>query len=491
MSTQNIDENYWDEIVEAEMRGNSSDYDVKTETFKQKNFNYKSSTIENARKHIENNTQPSNLSIIRNDALNSSSSIDIIKNETNPKEISGYTTDGNSIVPYTINKQGVFTAISVTKNEQGNIIVNKKDTNDVVEATGGYINQSFDQDTETKSENPEQKSTNNSNISSSLQEQVLKRHYDIPLLPYSPNNEKSAEDILKELKNNADDNFGNVKYSQRVSLNIAPINKIINVSNLMTSNDWSARSNYILGDSGLLRYLFYNTKGIVFPYTPDIDFNHQINYEETSIPHSNLNVQHYKNTPPPSILLSADFTADTLENGLYMYGVIHFLRSVSKCEFGEEVVKDSNKDREGVPPPILYLNGWGNFMINIPVVIKNFGIKLGKNKHYVHIYKPGLNVDVWMPTDITISINMAIQFNLDKYKMKFDLNKYKRGILGTEENSNFATGEKIDFVNDKDIVNFKLYYGTGKSRYEQIRTKHYSSVKSQDVRRFNGSGWTW
>lgn len=307
-------------------------------------------------------------------------------------------------------------------------------------------------------------------------------------LPSKKEKSKSEKEILEELKKDVNDKLGDVAYSQRVSLNVAPINKIVNVSNFMTTNDWSSRLNYILGDSGLLRYLFYNTKGIVFPYTPDIDFNHQISYEETSIPHSNLNVQHYKNTPPPTIQLSADFTADTLENGLYMYGVIHFLRSVSKCEFGEEVVKDSNKDRAGVPPPILYLNGWGNFMINIPVVIKNFGIKLGNNKHYVHIYKPSLNVDVWMPTDITITINMAIQFNLDKYKMKFDLNKYKRGILGTEENSNFAVDKKYDIVYDRERLDYMI---SSKNGLKYSITKEFKTKESQDIRKFNGAGWTW
>lgn len=306
--------------------------------------------------------------------------------------------------------------------------------------------------------------------------------------------DQSGNKILKTVawKNNADKSTAN--YSQRVSLNVAPINKEKNVSNLLSETEWNVRLGYILGGNekvvgengpnlpyyqgeGLLYELFGPTRGIVFPYTPDIDFQHRVDYEETNIPHSNISAQHYKSTPPPTISLTAEFTADNKDNARYMYGVIHFLRSISKCEFGEEVVKSRN-NVAGVPPPTLYLNGWGNLINNVPVVVKSFGIKLGKEKHYVHLN----DLDIWLPTDISITIQMGIQFNLDKYKMKFDLNEYKKGILGTDENSNYVNYDTYNVVHSENI----------NETYKNNSTKKvYTTQTSHSVRRFNGSGWTW
>jgi len=306
--------------------------------------------------------------------------------------------------------------------------------------------------------------------------------------------EKNNEEQQNKWENNVDRNRI-VESNKKVSLNVAPINKSINISNYMSEDEWGSRLSYILGDdtSKLLYSHFKDTMGLVFPYTPDIDFNHTINYEETDILHSNLAVQHYKNTPPPTISLKADFTADTPKNGEYMYAVIHFLRSISKCEFGETVAAYSSitgsgsGNREAVPPPILYLNGWGNLIDNIPVVIKSFGISLGKDKHYVNVAK----YNVWLPTDITISIQMAIQFNLDMYKHLFDLNDYKNMVLfGKTSSVTKGEGENKTTTYRKlnNIVRLETFGVTNAETNKGVQATLY---KTSTTRRYNGSGWTW
>lgn len=329
-----------------------------------------------------------------------------------------------------------------------------------------YVEQALDQK-DTKTEDPETKVIDNTPIELTQTgiNQVWFQQYE-------------DEWQVAEQEMRWDENVSNWKPSsnKKVSLNVAPINKSNNISNYMSENEWGSRLSYILGDdsSQLLYSHFGETRGLVFPYTPDIDFNHTVNYEETDILHSNLSVQHYKNTPPPNISLKADFTADTPENGEYMYAVIHFLRSISKCEFGETVAAYSSitgsgsGNREAVPPPTLYLNGWGNLIDNIPVVVKSFGIGLGKDKHYVNVAK----YNVWLPTDITISIQMSIQFNLDMYKHLFDLNDYKNTVLFNKDN----------------IVNLKTFGVTNAETNKGVQTTLY---KTSTTRRYNGSGWTW
>ena len=284
---------------------------------------------------------------------------------------------------------------------------------------------------------------------------------------------------------------GKINYAKKVSLNVAPISKL-NIANGLSDSEWSSRLGYILGNEGILKDLFQPTKGIVFPYTPDIDFQHNVNYERTEILHSNLAISHYKNTPPPNITLTADFTADGEYNARYMYGVIHFLRSISKCEFGESMLHlDERKDYAGVPPPVLYLNGWGNFMNNIPVVVKSFGIKLGKDKHYVEVTYG--EKSVWLPTDISITIQMEIQFNLDKYKLQFDLNKYKENTLGYDID-NIKGKQWFPVESTYNIVGNEIIVDSDgkKTETQNVSKKEKTGIfESYKGTRLNGSGWTW
>lgn len=271
-------------------------------------------------------------------------------------------------------------------------------------------------------------------------------------------------------------------YHEKVSLNVAPISKL-NVSSGIGNTEWGDRLKYVLGkESTFLYELFHNEGGIVFPYTPKVDFEHKVNYERTEIMHSNLAVSHYKNTPPPTITLQADFTADGVYNARYMYGVIHFLRAISKCEFGESLFSDDErKDYAGIPPPVLYLNGYGNYMINVPVVVTSFGINFEKNKHYVHL-KPE---NVWLPTDITISINLEIQFNLDKYKKQFDLEKYKENTLG--ENNIVSFNNIFYLMTDGEYIN----KDANGNEIDRKKGKKLSEYNIESNVRLNGSGWTW
>lgn len=275
---------------------------------------------------------------------------------------------------------------------------------------------------------------------------------------------------------------GEINYIKKVSLNVAPITKL-NVANGMSKTEWETRAGYVLGDSsGLLYNIFHDDWGIVFPYTPKVDFEHSVNYERTEIMHSNLAVSHYKNTPPPSITIQADFTADGEDNARYMFGVIHFLRSISKCEFGEKMLSDKREKAAGVPPPILYLNGYGNFMNNIPVVVQSFGINFDKNKHYVHLNNP----DVWLPTDITISIKLEIQFNLEKYKLQFDLNEYKKNTLGYNDNTLAVVKyQSFEEIGGQEITTYS------DNSSSKASAKGWSSFDREKTVRLNGSGWTW
>lgn len=300
-------------------------------------------------------------------------------------------------------------------------------------------------------------------------------------LPKKSNSKKKLSNRVSTTQNNVTKYsyvFDKGRTDKRVSLNVSPL-----IHSSSSHNTFADRVTYVLGKERLKSKYVYGflygclnkSCGLIFPYTPTLTFTHSVNYETTDIIHSNLHTLSYKNTPPPSISLNATFTADTRDNALHMLSAIWFLRAVTKCDFGEH---SSDNNQPGMPPPILYLNGYNQIMDNIPVVVENFSYTLPEDKDYValginlnsnsnkFIYNvqnenPQQSGDImlngiktalqnitgdtttilsngnpnneyyfnnWLPTELKFSIQLKVNPNLLKYKKQFDLNLYKMGI---------------------------------------------------------------
>lgn len=300
------------------------------------------------------------------------------------------------------------------------------------------------------------------------------------------------------------------KVDKRVSLTCTPRTKSYKESK------FAKKIRYVLGTKvqnqswmtkksnfyGLLYNALSSSAGLIFPYTPSLDFQHSVNYESTEITHSNLAYNSYKNTPPPTIGLSGKFTADNRDNALHMLSAIWFCIACTKCEFGE------NTANPGLPPPVLYLSGYDSLVDNIPVVITNVAYKYPQDLHYVNLvldmnmnyneeeefcsiydttkvnntykyvgpinnysnkdmftenygkqigvmedivkteWSDGLKLSFWLPTELELSLQLKIQPNLLKVKKQWDLDDYKTGILLTPEgkSTQFAVASKTKKV---------------------------------------------
>lgn len=312
--------------------------------------------------------------------------------------------------------------------------------------------------------------------------------------------------------------FQKSRTDKRVSLNVAPLTKNGTV-------DYIDRLKYVLGEGqyrlnvGQTIYGFLNSTltgscGLIFPYTPQVSFQYNVNYESVDITHSNLSYNFYKNSPPPSITIDAIFTADTRANALHMLSALWFLRAVTKCDFGERAYVDKHKNAiPGMPPPILYLNGYNQIMDNIPVIVTGFSYNLPKDKDYVAL---GVNLDSnvqafndrklysdvsndnffdnfdgsitgasgmkylngianslkalqenpttmesnrynsyyfnnWLPTELSFNIQLKIQPNLLKHKKKFNLNWYKMGLFNLDDYKGGSTAYLTDNKTITDI----------------------------------------
>jgi hypothetical protein len=182
---------------------------------------------------------------------------------------------------------------------------------------------------------------------------------------------------------------------------------------------------YELLDRTLLKPL-YHTGGLLFPYTPTISYSQGINYNPMDVTHSNQEYYLYKNTSAVEINITGQFTAQNRAEAIYMLSCIHFLRSMSKMHFGER------EENPGLPPPVLLLSGYGQFMFNqISVIMRNFQMTLEPNVDYVRVeFNNGsLSTVGWVPTLMTITVSLIAQRNPASWRKGFQWDAFANGDL--------------------------------------------------------------
>lgn len=205
------------------------------------------------------------------------------------------------------------------------------------------------------------------------------------------------------------------------------------------TKDWRVRlslpASKIYRESPLL-YPLTVTDGLVFPYTPTVILQHQVNYDMMHPTHTNYPFYAFNNGEPQPMQITGDFYVQTQDEARYWVGVLHYLRSVTKMSYGQ----GSNS---GQPPPIVRLNGYGDYVFNnVPVLVTNFMVDLPADVDYI---STGIEVGegdnttsgvAWAPTrsQFTLTVNPTYsrrdvqQFNLDKF-VKGDYVLNNKGFL--------------------------------------------------------------
>jgi hypothetical protein len=204
-----------------------------------------------------------------------------------------------------------------------------------------------------------------------------------------------------------------------------------------------AESLSILGPRNSSNILFplYQTGGVLFPYTPAISTGSVTEYDNTPFIHSNYNYNAYVRSYPKPISITAEFTAQSNDEALYLLAVIHFFRSVTKSYFG---VSPYNK--AGTPPPTLVFNYLGEYQFNnVPVVVKYFDYSYEANIDYVPVntkdnlnYSANMGVSLpaansggftWVPTHMTVSLELETQYIPIQLRNQFNLDDFRSGKL--------------------------------------------------------------
>jgi len=207
----------------------------------------------------------------------------------------------------------------------------------------------------------------------------------------------------------------------------------------------------ILGDptdcNNLLQPL-HATKGMLFPYTPQLNFGGTANYNQWHFTHSNYQQHNFQNSMPSEIQITGTFTAQTNEEGRYLLAVLRFLRASTMIEFGAEAARQGVA---GTPPPVLRFNYLGGQQFNnVPVVLTTYNYLLEDTIDYVEVNLPsalspqdsfisGQSVfgdvvqindnSTYVPTRVVITLMLMVQQNPRKVRDKFSLDDFKSGNL--------------------------------------------------------------
>jgi hypothetical protein len=198
---------------------------------------------------------------------------------------------------------------------------------------------------------------------------------------------------------------------------------------LQTADDWRVRIGvgetsgifYKNQKAGILAPLAA-TNGVVFPYTPAITLTYQNNYQSMGVTHSINTAQAYQNSDVASISINGEFTAQTPEEANYVLAVIHFFKSASKMYFGS--ADDSNN--VGAPPPILFLNGFGqHYFPNVTVLLQSFTHTMADDVDFVYA---GWEQRTRVPTRSNIQLTLVPQYSRKKTS-EFNLDAFARGEL--------------------------------------------------------------
>lgn len=209
----------------------------------------------------------------------------------------------------------------------------------------------------------------------------------------------------------------------------------------------------------------YTTNGLMFPYTPTISIQGESTWESQGLIHTNFDILSYQRTPSATISINGKFTVQNQREGEYALAAIHFFRTVTKMHFGRREDEDDNRESRdaggdgnfspaavtpdphaalpdattsgsntstmiaGLPPPVLMLEGYGNYMFNgLRVVVRSYAFNLDDSMDMIEI-KSKAGGSIWLPPVFTLNITLGMQQSPHRTSTQFNLKKFRTGEL--------------------------------------------------------------
>lgn len=174
--------------------------------------------------------------------------------------------------------------------------------------------------------------------------------------------------------------------------------------------------------------------GVVFPYTPTVQVQHNANYSAQKLTHNNYTQYFYDNSEVQAINITGEFTVQNITEGQYLLACVYFFRSVTKMFFGQD-------QNAGNPPPLVYLNGYGQYYFpNVPCLVTQFSHTMPSDCDYMDIPEPGIAPynpqminnrlnSTRLPTTSSITISLQPIYSRLAQSQGFSLNDLSSGAL--------------------------------------------------------------
>lgn len=193
------------------------------------------------------------------------------------------------------------------------------------------------------------------------------------------------------------------------------------------------------GDSNPMGIL-HETNGIVFPYTPTIQYQQNPLWQSQELTHFIQQYYYFTAIESAQINISGKFSIQNAREGRYLLAVFHFLRSYSKMHFGLQEPETTR----GLPPPVLLLDGYGSLMFNnLPIIIRTWNIDFPDNVDYVKVSTSGSEKsgavastgsmgglgDAYLPAVTNVNIVAMVQRPPNALKSEFNLAEFRNGNL--------------------------------------------------------------
>jgi len=208
-----------------------------------------------------------------------------------------------------------------------------------------------------------------------------------------------------------------------------------------SADDWRVRISmqpataaYFYNASNMVTKPLVETKGVIFPYTPQVQVIHSAKYGSQPLTHSNYPAYFYDYSEVQAITISGEFTVQNAKEGQYLMAAIHFFRSCTKMFYGNEALA-------GTPPPMVFLDGYGSsYFPHVPCVLQQFTHTMGADVDYIEV---PIGVDVTqgpvntnlvgiktrLPTTSNISIQLQPVYSRTNIADNFTLTDYAQGFL--------------------------------------------------------------
>lgn len=217
----------------------------------------------------------------------------------------------------------------------------------------------------------------------------------------------------------------NVNFSNRISKTIEEDWRVrVSMSDSVAAKFYGDSSNDVMSPLSA-------TKGVIFPYTPQIQVTYQANYTPQRLTHSNYQTFYYEASEVQAISITADFTVQNQEEARYVLACIYFFRAATKMFYG-------NGANIGNPPPIVFLNGYGErYFPNVPCIVTQFSHTMPSDVDYIETdyryaqentgaYKPLSTTRIPTVSQITVLLQPVYSKNAIA---EFDLEKFASGKL--------------------------------------------------------------